>query len=95
MSFIKLHLEYAVQVWNLRFISDSEILEEVQRWATKFQTKLSKLSYDHRLAQPSLTSHKDRISREDLIHMYKIIKGLEVVKLKKDLNIKKRTRNNR
>ena len=48
---IRPHLEYAVQVWNQRLIGDKERLEKVQRRATKTSTKLSKLSYDQRLAE--------------------------------------------
>ena len=89
---IRPHLEYAVQVWNPRLIGDIERLEKVQRRATKIPTKLSKMSYDHRLGQLGLTSLKDRRVRGDLIQMFKIMKGMEVVKWEKDLNIKERTR---
>ena len=60
--------------------------------ATKISRKLSKLSYDQRLAELSLTRLKDRRVRGDLIQMFKIMKGLELVEWEKDLNIKDRTR---
>jgi hypothetical protein len=91
-SMIRPHLEYAVQVWNPRLLGDIESLEKVQRRATKIPTKLSRLSYDQRLAELGLTSLKDRRVRGDLIQMFKIMKGLDVVEWEKDLNIKERTR---
>ena len=89
---IRPHLEYAVQVWNPRLLGDIESLEKVQRRATKIPTKLSKLSYDQRLAELGLTSLKDRRVRGDLIQMFKIMKRLEVEEWEKYLNIKERTR---
>ena len=89
-SMIRPHLEYAVQAWNPRLIGDIEILEKVQRRATKTPSKLSKLSYDQRLAKLGLISLKDRRVRGGLIQMFKIMKGLEAVELEKHLYIKTR-----
>ena len=54
-------------------------IERLEKVATKTPIKLSKLSYDQRLAILGLTSLKDRRVRGDLIQMFKIMKGLEVV----------------
>ena len=89
---IRPHLEYAVQVWNPRLLCDIESLEKLQRKTTKIPRKLSKLSYDQRPAELGLTSLKDRRVRRDLIQMFKIMKGFEVLEWEKDLNIKERTR---
>ena len=91
-SMIRPHLEYAVQVRNLRLIGDIEKIEKVQRKATKTLKKLSKLIHDQRLAELGLTSLKDKRMRGDLIQMFKIMKRLEVLELEKHLNIKVRTR---
>ena len=53
------HLKYAVQIWNPRLLGDTEGLEKVQRRSTKIPTKLSRLSYNQRLAELGLTSLKD------------------------------------
>ena len=90
-SITRPHLENAVQVWNPRLLGDLKSLEKVQRRATKILTMFSKPSYDQRLAELGLTRLKDRRDRGDLIQMFKIMKGLEVVKWEKDLNIKERT----
>ena len=89
---IRPHLEYAVQVWNPKFIGDTAKVEKVQRRAIKIPSKLSKLSYDLIVAQLSLTSLKERRVSGDLIEMFKIMKELEVVKWGKYLNIKEGTR---
>ena len=57
---IRPHLEYAVLVRNPRLLGDIESLEKVQRRATKIPKKLSKLSYDQRLAEQGFASLKDR-----------------------------------
>ena len=69
------HLQYAVQVWNPRCIGDIERLEKVQRRATKIPSKLSKLSYNQRLAEHRQTSLTDGRVRGDLTQMFKIMKG--------------------
>ena len=92
---IRPNLEYAVQVRNPRLIGDIERLEKVQLRATKTPSKLSKLSYEPRLAELGLTSLKDRRVRGDLIQMFKIMKGLEVVEWEKHLNIKEQEQEGR
>ena len=72
-----------MQVWHPIILCDIERLEKVQQRATKIPTKLSKISNDQRLAQLGKTSIKDRRVRGDLIQMFKIMKGLEVVKWEK------------
>ena len=49
-------LEYCVQVWNPFLAKDIDLLERVQRHATKCLHSLSNLSYEERLGRLDLYS---------------------------------------
>ena len=61
-------------------------MEGVQRRATKLVKELKNLPYELRLKKLELTTLEQRRDRGDLIQMYKIIYGLEDVRLIKGLN---------
>ena len=42
------HLEHCIQIWGLQYRKDAELLEWVQRRATKVTRGLEHLSYDER-----------------------------------------------
>ena len=75
-TYIRPHLEFAIQVWSPHFIKDIEALEKVQQRATKTITELSNFTYEERLRKIGLTTLKDRRIRGDLIENYKSINGL-------------------
>ena len=70
---IRPHLEYAIQVWNPYQIGDIEIIERVQRRATKIPKSLWTMSYSERLEILGFTTLEERRTRGDLIQMYKIV----------------------
>ena len=77
--YVRPHLEYAVQAWNPHYQGDVDILERVQRRATRMIKGFKDLSYEDRLDRCGLTTLKTRRDRGDMIEVYKIINRLDNV----------------
>ena len=67
-------------------MKDIKLLKGVQRRATKLVKELKNLPYGIRLKKLELTTLEQRRDRGDLIQMYKIIYGIDDVRLIKGLN---------
>lgn len=80
------HLEYAVSTWNPYSRSNIDLLEKVQRRATKMVKSLRNKPYDERLNELELMNLEERRIRGDLIQMFKIIRGQEKIQLVNGLN---------
>jgi len=78
-SFIRPHLEYCVQSWNTHYLKDEEVLEKVQKRATKCVKGLKGKTYSEKLHILGLTTLKRRRIRGDLIKTFKILSGKEYV----------------
>ena len=72
-TFVRPHLDYCAPIWNPHYCRDIDILERVQRRATKLIPAISTPSYKSRLNHLQLHSLYCRRQRSDLIEAYKII----------------------
>jgi hypothetical protein len=75
-SLVRPHLEYAITIWSPRLKADQDLIEQVQKRATRLVPGLADLPYPERLRLLKLPSLTHRRLRGDLIEMYKLTHGI-------------------
>ena len=76
-AIVRPHLEYCIQAWNPHLRKDVDMLEKIQRRATKLIPELRDLTYEERLKECGLTTLETRRLRGDQIEVFKILNGYE------------------
>ncbi|PJE77517.1 hypothetical protein CI610_03559 [invertebrate metagenome] len=75
-ALVRPHLEYAAIVWNPSKVKDIELIENVQRRATKLIPGFKNISYPERLQRLNLPTLQHRRTRGDMINVFKIVNNI-------------------
>jgi len=70
-SLLRSYLDCCVQAWRPHLIKDVQVLEKVQRRATRFIDEFRGMSYEDRLSMVGLTTLERSRLRADMIEVYK------------------------
>ena len=75
-AFARTQLEYCIQVWGSHHRKDVELLESVQRMATRMIEGLEHFSYEDRLKVLGLFSLEKRRLQDNLTAAFQYLKGV-------------------
>ena len=83
---VRSHLEFAVCVWCPTSKGDIEIIEKVQKRATRMVKSVRNFPYEERLKKLGMIRLENRRVRSELIQMFKIMNGSENINLTNGIN---------
>ena len=92
LTLVRPRMEYAVQGWSPYKIKDINVLERIQRRATKLVPQLRDLPYNERLNALGLTTLQERRTRGDMIEVFKMLNGYEDIDCSKFFQVERRER---
>ena len=75
-SLVRVHFDYAASVWSPHLQKHIDIIEGVQKRATKYLPGIKDKNYEDRLKLLDLPTLAYRLERADMIETYKLIKEL-------------------
>ena len=78
-ALVRPHVEYATCIWNPYLKYNMDMIERVQRRATKIVPSLKDLSYSDRLKKLNLETLEYRRRRADLLETYRIMNGDHII----------------
>ena len=76
-TLVRPHLDYGNSIWYPISKKNIQSIENVQRRATRIVPELKHLTYEERLSELNLPTLEYRRKRGDLIHLFKIIHGID------------------
>ena len=72
-TYVRPHLEFAVQAWSPLTVADKAVLEQVQKRAIRMISGLRSREYEDRLAELGLTTLEERRHQADMAMTYRIV----------------------
>ena len=77
--YIRPHIEFAISAWSPFLKRDIDVIEKVQRRVTRVPKALHGVEYQERLERMGLTTLETRRTRGDLIQLFKIVRGADLI----------------